>query len=161
MVVYYRKNGAMPGGDTGGHVPVDEQTKYAFSSNPHDEFDADEELAGSHHNEGRAPHGDEEDDYEVLHPHPENEGSGPYDAPPSPHQPYGPNSIGMDNDTSYHGASSLSSSHPQSDPFRNPSPNPSYHSRQHSVGDPFRDEMDHGDYPSGSRVQIPDHNDYR
>ena len=161
-VIYFRKHGSMPGGGSGSgsHVPVDEQTKYAFSSNPHDEFDADEELAGGSHHAAGSSHRDEEEDYEVLHPHPEDEGGGHYDAPPPVNPHYGGVGAagGLESDTSYHGASY----HQTPDPFRNPSPNPSYHSRQPSAaGDPFRDDLDQGGWNSGGRVEFPDHHDYR
>ena len=154
----------MPAGaaaGSGSHIPVDEQTKYAFSSNPHDEFDADEELAGgTHHPRGRPHRDEEEEDYEVLHPHPEDEAGGHYDAPP-PVKPHYGGAAGLESDTSYHGASS-SQHHQASDPFRNPSPSPSYHSRQPSAAkDPFRDELYQGGWHPDGRVEFPDHNNYR
>ena len=161
--------------------PIEDQTKYAFSSNPHehDEFNtSDPEVGGTaaahgYHN----PHvasAEDEDDYEVLHPQPVDEGED------WRHQQH-TSELGSE-DTSYHGANTgFGLQQQQQDPFRNPSPyrdpspGPSYHqggsyehpsTLQAAAGDPFRDDLalshEHGGYSgAGGRVNIPDVNDFR
>ncbi|KAL8995400.1 MAG: hypothetical protein Q9188_006825 [Gyalolechia gomerana] len=135
-LLYYRRNGSLPG-ITPSHEahPVpnqdeDDQVKYAFSSNPHDQFDEDEEAGGG----GGRQHEDSST-YEVLHPssttaaHDDpwrqqhnnpttsNLGGGRYDDPDAI-------------DTSYHGTSTAGISNlppqlpPHRDPFRDRSPSP-------------------------------------
>ena len=168
----------MPGTTPSTH-PIEDHTKHAFSSNPHehDEFNtSDPELGGTAHgyqNPHAAAAEDEEEGYEVLHPQPDDEHAG-----------WGqrPNELsgGLGEDTSYHGATGYGQ---HQDPFRNPSPYrdpspaPSYHqggSYEHpsalhvgaGTGDPFRDDLglshEQGGYAGvGGRVNIPDVNDFR
>ncbi len=180
-LLYYRRNGSMPGA-TPSNRPIEDQTKYAFSPNPHehDEFNtSDPEIGGTAHGY-QNPHAaavDDEDDYEVLHPQPADEGVEAWG------QRHGNSELGGE-DTSYHGANTgYSQRPPHQDPFRNPSPYrdpspaPSYHqggSYEHpsalqaggGAGDPFRDDLGlshaQGGYSgAGGRVNIPDVNDFR
>ncbi|KAL8828512.1 MAG: hypothetical protein Q9191_002551 [Dirinaria sp. TL-2023a] len=179
-LLYYRQNGSMPGATPSNQQPIEDQTKYAFSSNPHehDEFNtSDPEIGGAHgHQNPHVAADDTEDaEYEVLHPQPEEE-----EGAAGPHWSQGHSELGAGADTSYHGAGSYGTHHQQQqqqpeDPFRNPSPY-----REHSpyrdphpsvlqagaVGDPFRDDLalshDAGGYGAGGgRVNIPDVNDFR
>ena len=172
-LIYYRKNGSLPGATHAAEpVPIEDQTKYAFSSNPHDDFDEEEALG---------PRSDrQDDDYELLH------GDRAY-AP----SPLG-GAAGGDDDTAYHGGQTRydhpDQLHPVQDPFRGRTPSPmgygssdtSYHGAaggagasggayarppaelQGAAGDPFRDDLalshDHGGYAAGgrSRVDFPE-----
>ena len=142
-LLYFRRNGSLPGSTTSpGAVPIADQTKYAFSSNPHDADDFDEEAhdlhnADDHTDAAYDPHimsgggrgGRDEDEYHSLQADTE-EGTHP-GRPPSWGQQHqqntGPSELGED--TSYHGASSYPQRQPSpydptpaQDPFRNPSP---------------------------------------
>ena len=74
MLYYYRKNGRLPPpNDATSHaIPLDDdQDKYAFSSNPHDDLDAEEGFNDDVH---RPPHSrntshgpNDDDEYELLH----------------------------------------------------------------------------------------------
>ena len=171
----------MPGA-TPANQHIEDQTKYAFSSNPHehDEFNtSDPELGASEGAHGyQNPHAasaEDEDEYEVLHPQPVDEGEDRWGHPQRPGEL-------VSEDTSYHGANTgygLQQQH--QDPFRNPSPyrdpspGPSYHqggSYEHpsalhaGAGDPFRDDLalshEQGGYAgAGGRINIPDANDFR
>ena len=185
-VLYYRRNGSLPG-TTPSHnisnpIPIhdeDDQAKYAFSSNPHDEFDEEEEAGhagGTNYELLHDAHGADDN----LHPsrqwaNPSTANLGHYDNP-------------QEIDTGYHGGNVSSSGAPQlpphRDPFRDRSPSPyrvhdppsevedtGYHGRydpspqrqqQPQAGDPFRDDLamghDHGGRGNG-RVDFP-HADY-
>ncbi|KAI4267535.1 MAG: hypothetical protein L6R38_008216 [Xanthoria sp. 2 TBL-2021] len=184
-LLYYRRNGSLPGLTSSSQHPTplplhedDDQTKYAFSSNPHDEFDNEDEHLGA--GPSTAPN----TSYELLHdshahenPSTTNTHSGPYD----------------EEDTSYHGSTLANPPQlpPHRDPFRDRDPSP--YRVQHPVdeedtgfqgrydttgygnhgagaagaGDPFRDDLalshDHGGYAgaegAGGRVAFP-HADY-
>ncbi len=170
-LIYYRKNGSLPGTTRGAEpVPIEDQTKYAFSSNPHDDFDEEEALGPR---SGRQ----DDDDYELLH--------GDRAHAPSPL------AGGVDDDTAYHGGQrpydAPDQLHPAQDPFRGKAPSPmgydtgdtSYHGAggagaggaygrpaelQGGAGDPFRDDLalshDHGGYAAGgeSRLAFPEGN---
>ncbi|KAL8840546.1 MAG: hypothetical protein Q9170_001299 [Blastenia crenularia] len=184
-LLYYRRNGSLPGTTPQSHpLPAhdeDDQAKYAFSSNPHDEFDEDEERGGRGH---------EDSTYEVLHTsaddiHTDGNGLRPWG------QSSNNNNLSTSNlgryddpdriDTSYHGTSGISAQPPQlpphRDPFRDRSPSPyrvhnpplaeaeedtGYHGgrydpsphRGHEAGDPFRDENEHGGF--GGRAEFPE-----
>ncbi|KAL8700851.1 MAG: hypothetical protein Q9201_005221 [Fulgogasparrea decipioides] len=183
-LLYYRRNGSLPGatpdrGAISHPLPLhdeDDQAKYAFSSNPHDEFDEhdDEEAASGAH--GARPN------YEVLHN--ADDTLHPGGAPPwqNQHIPSTANLGRYDEDTSYHPQTSSSGAPqlpPHRDPFRDRSPSPyrvhnppaselaggedtGYHGRydrpeeigqglgQGQAGDPFGDDLalshDHGGY---------------
>lgn len=177
-LLYYRQNGSMPGATASTQQPIEDQTKYAFSSNPHehDEFNTSDPEIGAHgHQNPHVAADDGEDaEYEVLHPQPEEEAAGP-------HWSQGHSELGADDDTSYHGAGAYGAQ-PQENPFRNPSPyrehspyrDPGSGGYEHppalqvgSAGDPFRDDLglshDAAGYAAGrgGRVSIPDVNDFR
>ncbi|KAL8854137.1 MAG: hypothetical protein Q9221_001059 [Calogaya cf. arnoldii] len=188
-LLYYRRNGALPGASQHGPTPLplhddDDQTKYAFSSNPHDEFDNEDEHLGPGPS---APN----TTYELLHDSHAHENPssntnintnthiGPYD----------------DEDTSYHSTTLANPPQlpPHRDPFRDrdPSPYRVQHPEEETgygnggrydtsyghgagagaagAGDPFRDDLalshDHGGYAggegagAGGRVAFP-HADY-
>ncbi|KAL8742738.1 MAG: hypothetical protein Q9190_004831 [Brigantiaea leucoxantha] len=153
-LLYYRRNGSLPGATPSHNIshplPIsdeDDQTKYAFSSNPHDEFDEEEEAghygAGSSSGGAGIAGGRREDAaYEVLHDndhtlHPDhdtwNNPSVTNLQPPHlqqqqqqqhHHPPYDPDDI----DTGYHPPTISSSGAPQlpphRDPFRDRTPSP-------------------------------------
>ncbi|KAI4268435.1 MAG: hypothetical protein LQ337_007843 [Flavoplaca oasis] len=170
-LLYYRRNGSNPAlTSTSISHPIplhddDDQTKYAFSSNPHDDYDNDDEHLGN-----AGPSTAPNTTYELLHDsqRPDIGGnahsSGPYDE-----------------DTSYHSTTLASAPQlpPHRDPFRSRDPSPyrvqqrvedeedtGYQGRydasgyggaadgQGGAGDPFRDDLalshDHGGYAGGS-----------
>ncbi|KAI4103407.1 MAG: hypothetical protein L6R37_003846 [Teloschistes peruensis] len=175
--IYFRRNGSLPGTTTQAAHPLpttdeDDQAKYAFSSNPHDELDEHEDAEAS----GSGVHGGT--NYELLHD------SGGNDAlyPPG-NRPWQSNSnnhstsnLGhYDEDTSYHSttAATTTAAPPQLPPHRdpvrdrdpspyrvhNPPPPPPLghetgrYDRPDDVGaggDPFADDLamshDHGGY---------------
>ncbi|KAL8916719.1 MAG: hypothetical protein Q9172_006174 [Xanthocarpia lactea] len=194
-LLYYRRNGSLPNTTSSHPQPLplhendDDQTKYAFSSNPHDEFDNEDDNIGG---PSTAPN----TSYELLHDthghHPasgENSlrpGAGRYDNPSTTNLgPYD------DEDTSYHSTTLANPPQlpPHQDPFRDRDPSPyrvhnpppanveedttGYQGRydpsphrpelQGSAGDPFRDESHElgsaAAAGSGGRVDFP-HADY-
>ncbi|KAL8771431.1 MAG: hypothetical protein Q9209_003099 [Squamulea sp. 1 TL-2023] len=184
-LLYYRRNGSLPGTTSSHPQPLplhddDDQTKYAFSSNPHDEFDNEDDVGGG-------PSQQPGTSYELLHDthghHPAGDdnlrpGGGGYDNPSTTNLgPYD------DEDTSYHSTTLASAPQlpPHRDPFRSRDPSPyrvhnppdaeldgeedtGYRSRYDpnpqagpQGGDPFRDDLalshDHGGYGSGPKVE--------
>lgn len=175
-LLYYRQNGSMPAATPANQQPIEDQTKYAFSSNPHehDEFNTSDPEIGAHGHQNPHVADDTEDaEYEVLHPQPE-------EATVGPHWSQGHSELGAGADTSYHGAGAYGAQQHE-DPFRNPSPyrehspyrDPGSGGYEHppvlqagGAGDPFRDDLglshDAGGYGAGGgRVNIPDVNDFR
>ncbi|KAL8923683.1 MAG: hypothetical protein Q9208_004435 [Pyrenodesmia sp. 3 TL-2023] len=194
-LLFYRRNGSLPGintSPTGAHpLPHhhttdddDDQAKYAFSSNPNDHFDEDDDTpTGGPSITGRNTN------YEVLHPAPDDHDTGLH--PSTSSRPWNQTNASStnlgrydaDDDTAYHGTSSSTVPPPQlpphRDPFRDRSPSPyrvhnppppveveggdtSYHgryarphSRQGEAGDPFRDELA-GGREHGGRVDFPE-----
>lgn len=188
-LLYYRRNGSLPNTTTTHAAqPLpnhdeDDQAKYAFSSNPHDQFDEDEEAG---HGAGGSTN------YEVLHPATDDhDGAGG-------HHPWASQQSNLSTshlpryddpdriDTSYHGTTTTSSAPqlpPHRDPFRDRSPSPyrmhnpppaelgeedtGYHggdgrgrydpNLRREAGDPFRDDLavrnEHG---GGGRVDFPE-----
>ncbi|KAL8725428.1 MAG: hypothetical protein Q9166_007360 [cf. Caloplaca sp. 2 TL-2023] len=184
-LLYYRRNGSLPATTPSHPQPLplhddDDQTKYAFSSNPHDEYDNEDDLGGP-----SQPNAS----YELLHDshaHHSTAGGddtlrpgdgGRYDNPSTTNLgPYD------DEDTSYH--STTLANPPQLPPHRNPfrdrDPSPyrvhnppaaevedtgyqgRYDPNPHGpetvghgqAGDPFRDDLalshDHGGYAGGA-----------
>ncbi|KAI4214056.1 MAG: hypothetical protein LQ351_003460 [Letrouitia transgressa] len=184
-LLYYRRNGSLPGATPSHNIshplPLsdeDDQAKYAFSSNPHDEFDEEEEHGGNPYGASSSGGRREDAAYEVLHDqahqydhdntlHPDNHSwNNPSVTNLQPgHVPYDPDDI----DTSYH-PSNTGAPHlpPHRDPFRDRSPSPyrvqqtsevedtSYRGRYGAsphppgqAGDPFRDDAGRVDFPEG------------
>ncbi|KAL9605510.1 MAG: hypothetical protein Q9204_009494 [Flavoplaca sp. TL-2023a] len=169
-LLYYRRNGSNPAltsASISHPIPLhedDDQTKYAFSSNPHDDYDNDDEHLGN-----AGPSTAPNTTYELLHD------SQRPDVGANPHSsgPY-------DEDTSYHSTTLASAPQlpPHRDPFRDRDPSPyrvqqrvedeedaGYQGRYDAdgygggaaaagAGDPFRDDLalshDHGGYAGGS-----------
>ena len=146
-VIYYRKNGSLPGTTTRTQDPnsIESQTKSAFSSNPHDNFDADEEL-------GLRPDRNEDDEYTLLHTD-TSEGTHP-GRPLSWGREHAPGEDGYD--TSYHGGGAYN---PQPDTHAANPFNASHELPEIQAGDPFRDDLglshEHGGYDSGGIVPFP------
>lgn len=189
-LLYYRRNGSLPG-TTPSHEahPLpnhdeDDQAKYAFSSNPHDQFDEEEEAGGRQHD-------DPSSTYEVLHPSSNTAADDHNDPWRQTHNPNQSSNLRYDDpdaiDTSYHPTTTRISDlppqlPPHRDPFRDRSPSPyrvhnppddgdedtGYHGRQTggAAGDPFRDDLalshEYGGYGagggggSGGRVDFPE-----
>lgn len=170
-MIYFRKNGSLPGNVS--HPPdrIEDQTKYAFSSNPHDELDEDAE------DHAVRPERHEEDEYALLHTNTE-EGTHP-GRPLSWGREHAPSQGGFDEaDTSYHGGRA----HPKPPPHAsvedrfNQLPPPvgtplydanhttfhgadNYSPPQYAAGDPFRDDQafshDDSEHAGAERVNFP------
>lgn len=173
--MYFRKNGSLPGNTSHPSDPIEDQTKYAFSSNPHDELD--EEIE----DHAVRPERHEEDEHALLHTntedgtHPGRPLSWGREHTPSPHSGEGFDEA----DTSYHGGGLYPkppphaqrgdrfSQHPQSvgTPLYDAN-HTTFHDRgsysppQYAAGDPFRDDLafshDHTEHSSNGRVNFPD-----
>ncbi|KAL8677626.1 MAG: hypothetical protein Q9186_005961 [Xanthomendoza sp. 1 TL-2023] len=174
-LLYYRRNGSLPGANPSHPQPLplhddDDQTRYAFSSNPHDEFDNEDDVGGS----SNAPN----TSYELLHDSQHHQptaggdnslrpGGGRYDNPSTTN--LGP----YDEDTSYHSTTLAAGGAPQLPPHRDPfrdrdpspyrvhnppaaaemegeddtgyrgryDPSPNRHGGRGEGGDPFRDDL--------------------
>lgn len=176
-LLYFRKHGSLPGSAPRAPDPIEDQTKYAFSSNPHDEFDEDLEDRTTR------PQRREDDEYALLHTttedgtHPGRPLSWGREHAPSPLNDF------ESADTTYHGGGSRSQSGrhpPDGDTYKESLPpagtnlndtnssNGRYHglrSQQASrppryeVNDPFGDDLalgrDNGRSASGGRVDFP------
>lgn len=168
-LIYFRKNGSLPGNASHRSDPIEDQTKYAFSSNPHDELD--EDITDN----AVRPERHEDDEHALLHTTTED-GTHP-GRPLSWGREHAPTPIhgeGFDEtDTSYHGSVSYPKPPPHAQsanrrsPHRSPIGTPlydanhtvfhdgnSYSPPQYAAGDPFRDELALN-HDSG-RVQFPE-----
>ncbi|KAL8812145.1 MAG: hypothetical protein Q9200_001262 [Gallowayella weberi] len=174
-LLYYRRNGSLPGTNPSHPQPLplhddDDQTRYAFSSNPHDEFDNEDDVGGP----SNAPNTSYELLHDTQHHHPTaggndslRPGGGRYDNPSTTN--LGP----YDEDTSYHSTTLAASGAPQLPPHRDPfrdrdpspyrvhnppttaemegeddtgyrgryNPSPNRHGGSGEGGDPFRDDL--------------------
>lgn len=178
-LLYFRKHGSLPGSAPRAPDPIEDQTKYAFSSNPHDEFDEDLEERATR------PQRREDDEYALLHTTTED-GTHP-GRPLSWGREHAPSPVGGNDfnsaDTSYHGGGhhSQSGRHtPHGDTYKESLPpagtnlndssssNGRYYGSssqqpprlpRYEVSDPFGDDMavrrDDGRSPSGGRVDFP------
>lgn len=159
----------------------DDQTKYAFSSNPHDDLDEDIEDQPP----AVRPHRRDDDEYALLHTdtedgtHPGRPLSWGRDrdqdrraSPPSGGQTFD------EADTSYHGGATYNAHpqiHPEGNPFAEPLPptrrnlydtdnatgSSSHDGQSQQAGDPFRDDLalshaQAGYTRDGERVKFPD-----
>lgn len=179
-LIHYRKSGSLPGSAPQPSDPIEDQTKYAFSSNPHDELDEDVED----HAVRTQRH--EDDEYALLHTNTED-GTHP-GRPLSWGREHVPSPFSGEDfdkaDTSYRGGRQYNKS-AQHDtdgdgdarlpPLRtnpydtNDTNDTSYHGRESPLPprrhaeDPFRDDLalshDHGGFSSESRVNFP-HGEY-
>lgn len=182
-LLQFRKTGVIPGPTRPSEPVEDDQTKYAFSSNPHDDLDEDLEDQPP----AVRPHRRDDDEYALLHTDTED-GTHPgrplswgrdrvrdRDLAASP-QPGG--HTFDEADTSYHGGATYNSRSrisPEGNPFaenlpparRNvydtdPGTGSSSHGGQSSqAGDPFRDDLalshaQAGYTRGGERVEFPD-----
>ena len=176
-LVYFRKHGSLPGSAPRAPDSIEDQTKHAFSSNPHDEFDEDLEDRATR------PPRHEDDEYALLHTTTED-GTHP-GRPLSWGREHAPSPINdFDSaDTSYHGGGhhSQSGRHPpHGDTYKETLPpagtnlndsngsNGRYYGSgsqqpsrppRYEVSDPFGDDMavrrDDGRSASGGRVGFP------
>lgn len=184
-LIEFRKTGVIPGPPMHSSEPVeDDQTKYAFSSNPHDDLDEDIEDQPP----AVRPHRRDDDEYALLHTdtedgtHPgrplswgrdrsRDRGRDHAASPPSGEQTFD------EADTSYHGGASYDARSriaPEGNPFAEHLPptrrnlydtdnatGSSSHAGQNSeAGDPFRDDLalshaQAGYTRGGERVEFP------
>lgn len=183
-LIHFRKHGSLPGSGPRAPDPIEDQTKYAFSSNPHDEFDEDLEDRATR------PPRREDDEYALLHTttedgtHPGRPLSWGREHAPSPLNDFD------SADTSYHGGRNHSQSgrhQPHGDTYKESLPpagtnlndssgssNGRYHGSgaqqlsrppRYEVSDPFGDDQalrrDDGRSASGERVEFPPANYHR
>lgn len=147
----------------------DDQTKYAFSANPHDDLDEDLED----HSTARPPRRRDDDQYALLHTDTED-GTHP-GRPLSWGREHSPSAPGVgqvlhDADTSYHGGRTnnhdrLSRKAPANNPFKEHVPpvrknvyDAGDAGTAYPSGDPFRDDLalSHGPNGGGGRVNFPE-----
>lgn len=172
-LVYFRKHGSLPGAASRSSDTIEDQTKYAFSSNPHDELDEDVD------DHGIRPERHEEDEHALLHTNTED-GTHP-GRPLSWGREHAPSPFGGEGydeaDTSYHGGNypqppkhghTKNTTKPYGPPAGTPLydanhttlPRRDYEPPRREAGDPFRDDLalshDHGGYVGGNRVNFPD-----
>ena len=178
-LLYFRKHGILPGSAPRAPDPIEDQTKYAFSSNPHDEFDEDVQDRATR------PQRREDDEYALLHTTTED-GTHP-GRPLSWGREHAPSPLGghdFENaDTTYHGGGIRNQPgrfQPHGDSYKEGLPpagtnlndssgsNGRYHGLgsqlpprlpRYDVGDPFGDDLalgrDDERSASGERVDFP------
>lgn len=157
MAVHFRRTGSLPGRSTpSNRVVDDDQTKYAFSANPHDDVDEDIE---DHPPTQPKPSQREDDEYALLHTDTED---GTHPGRPlswgREHAPTPPGGVVFDaTNTSYHGGRVPT---PRANVYATNDP-PAYGSDLRQAGDPFRDDVPLSHEQSrygggGGRVQFPD-----
>lgn len=155
--VHFRRTGSLPGHTApSNRVVDDDQTKYAFSANPHDDVDEDVE---DHTTAQPKPTQREDDEHALLHTDTED---GTHPGRPlswgREHAPTPPGGVVFDaTDTSYHGRRIPT---PRANVYATNDP-PTYGSDHRQAGDPFRDDVllshEQGRYDGGGgRVQFPD-----
>ncbi|KAL9009262.1 MAG: hypothetical protein Q9173_005698, partial [Seirophora scorigena] len=145
--LYYRRNGSLPNTDPTHqaqplphHAEDDDQAKYAFSSNPHDDLDEDDETG--HHADSN---------YSVLHPADDHNDTGlhpgrsPWASTANASSANLPHYDNPDRiDTSYHSTTSGAPQlPPHRDPFRDRDPSP-YRVQNPSAGLAEAEERDTG-----------------
>lgn len=178
-LIEFRKTGVIPGPTRPSEPVEDDQTKYAFSSNPHDDLDEDIEDQPP----PVRPHGRDDDQYALLHTdtedgtHPGRPLSWGRDRDHGPSPPTGGQTFD-EADTSYHGGATYNAGSriaPEGNPFADQLPPPrrnvydtdnatessSHGGQSAQAGDPFRDDLalshaQAGYTRGGERVEFPD-----
>lgn len=154
--VHFRRTGSLPGHTSPSNRGVDEdQAKYAFSANPHD--DVEEDIEDRPPTQPK-PTQREDDEHALLHTDTED---GTHPGRPlswgREHAPTPAGGLIFDaTDTSYHGGRVPV---PRANVYVTNNP-PTYGSDRRQAGDPFRDDvpLSHGQsrYGGGGRAQFPD-----
>lgn len=156
--VHFRRTGSLPGHTSPSNRGVDEdQAKYAFSANPHD--DVEEDIEDRPPTQPK-PTQREDDEHALLHTDTED---GTHPGRPlswgREHAPTPAGGLIFDaTDTSYHGGRVPV---PRANVYAYATNNPpTYGSDRRQAGDPFRDDvpLSHGQsrYGGGGRAQFPD-----